>query len=485
MSTTRPPPPPPWFVLRGHQHAVTAAVFYTKGAAEANGGGEAAAESSSCLISGDAGGNIKIWDLKSRRAVHTMRAHSDKGVLRIMPLTCRPASDAANVDGHGAAAEDLHAAGSTDELPAPAPAPESTPTSAPELPASAPSLLSQGRDGELCVWTGAALIAASSSPGLTATPSPAPAALEHVASQQPGGLGFCRCAAAPPPPAESDVTRWIVGAQQPAAATASRKPHSFPMTWPLLAVPGDDASAIVLHILNPQAGPEARPAATLTVPVGAKPVGMCMCVEFHWINRAKFLKACGTEHTADAGELHEGSSGSSGSSGDGAAFGGDSCLVLLAGYEDGTSILWDVASLSVLHRSTRHSEPMLCVSADPNLDLLAVSGSAGTVLTIASAWPELASCKKSARSQKVTLKHPGVNAVAFRNDFKLLATAGWDNRVRIFSWPKIKPLAILESHASAINCLAWSASLRSLGSIQLLAACSKDSRISLWSIYNE
>lgn len=38
--------------------------------------------------------------------------------------------------------------------------------------------------------------------------------------------------------------------------------------------------------------------------------------------------------------------------------------------------------------------------------------------------------------------------------------AGWDNRVRVYTWPKAKPLAILETHTSAVNALAWSPPLQ-------------------------
>jgi hypothetical protein len=37
-------------------------------------------------------------------------------------------------------------------------------------------------------------------------------------------------------------------------------------------------------------------------------------------------------------------------------------LLLVAGYEDGSAVVWDVEARTVLHRGSRHKEPMLCVS---------------------------------------------------------------------------------------------------------------------------
>jgi len=243
--------------------------------------------------------------------------------------------------------------------------------------------------------------------------------------------------------------------------------------------------------------------ASLLIAPGPKPVGMCMCLEFQWLSRAALLHAQQTEA--------RGSTGGAGAEGDGDGGGGengsgkrrqalvdpsatadprggplpdDHSLVLLAGYEDGSTILWDVATLKLLHRASRHTEPMLCVAMDPTRGLLAVSGSAGSELCVAPVWPAVASLKVQSRSKQVTLKHPGINAVTLRSDFKLVATAGWDNRVRLFSWPKMTPLAILESHTAAINFLVWSAPLPAFNFMQLLAACSKDNRISLWNVYN-
>ncbi|KAG7253225.1 hypothetical protein CRUP_014310 [Coryphaenoides rupestris] len=83
----------------------------------------------------------------------------------------------------------------------------------------------------------------------------------------------------------------------------------------------------------------------------------------------------------------------------------------------------------------------------------------------------------------VTLVNPGLAQLCIRGDGKLLASAGWDHRVRVFGWKKLRPLAALQHHTDMVLGVAFS-DHRDPGQ-RLLAAGSKDKRISLWSIYNE
>lgn len=83
----------------------------------------------------------------------------------------------------------------------------------------------------------------------------------------------------------------------------------------------------------------------------------------------------------------------------------------------------------------------------------------------------------------VTLVNPGVSQLCIRGDGKLLASAGWDHRVRVFGWKKLRPLAVLQYHSDMVQSVAFSD--HQDPQQRLLAAGSKDQRISLWSIYNE
>lgn len=83
----------------------------------------------------------------------------------------------------------------------------------------------------------------------------------------------------------------------------------------------------------------------------------------------------------------------------------------------------------------------------------------------------------------VTLVNPGASQLCIRGDGKLLASAGWDHRVRVFGWKKLRPLAVLQYHSDMVQSVAFSDHQDPRQ--RLLAAGSKDQRISLWSIYNE
>ncbi|VFV29526.1 guanine nucleotide-binding protein [Lynx pardinus] len=74
------------------------------------------------------------------------------------------------------------------------------------------------------------------------------------------------------------------------------------------------------------------------------------------------------------------------------------------------------------------------------------------------------------------LTNPGIADVKIRPDRKILATAGWDHRVRVFHWRTMKPLAVLSFHSATVHCVAFAAN-------GLLAAGSGDQRISIWSLY--
>eukprot|EP00911_Craspedida_sp_UC1_P002017 UC1_evm1s1557 len=82
-------------------------------------------------------------------------------------------------------------------------------------------------------------------------------------------------------------------------------------------------------------------------------------------------------------------------------------------------------------------------------------------------------------ARHVPLANPGVNSLALRYDEKLLASGGWDGQVRLFSWPRFRPLAILSAHRAGISSVVFSAPLDILNGGALLAAASKDHRTSL------
>lgn len=152
--------------------------------------------------------------------------------------------------------------------------------------------------------------------------------------------------------------------------------------------------------------------------------------------------------------------------------------LLLAGYEDGSLLLWDVTQRSVLSRVKAHPEPVMCLTFDPSR-LRGVSGSSEKRLC---SWT-LDGQDSLQLQDHVTLTNPGVSQLCIRGDGKLLASAGWDHRVRVFGWKKLRPLAVLQYHSDMVQSVAFSD--HQDPQQRLLAAGSKDQRVSLWSIYNE
>jgi WD40 repeat protein len=81
------------------------------------------------------------------------------------------------------------------------------------------------------------------------------------------------------------------------------------------------------------------------------------------------------------------------------------------------------------------------------------------------------------KSATMPLKNPGVAAVAIRQDSRVLATAGWDGKVRLFHYAKRRPLALLHYHRDGVLDVCFNARNKRL------ASASKDGTIAIWSIY--
>ncbi|XP_037679460.1 probable serine/threonine-protein kinase PkwA isoform X1 [Choloepus didactylus] len=145
--------------------------------------------------------------------------------------------------------------------------------------------------------------------------------------------------------------------------------------------------------------------------------------------------------------------------------------LLLAGYEDGSVALWSVPERRAVSRAVCHPEPVLGLDFDPR-GARGVSGSAGKALAVWS-LDEQQTLKVCSTHE---LTNPGVADVVLRPDRKILATAGWDHRVRVFRWSTMKPLAVLDFHRASVHCVAFAAN-------GLLAAGSGDERISVWDLY--
>ena len=159
----------------------------------------------------------------------------------------------------------------------------------------------------------------------------------------------------------------------------------------------------------------------------------------------------------------------------------------LVGYENGSVMAWDLTALrprpwSVTPRNVFRSPLM---GLDVNREGTVMF--AGGVETAARAFALAPGALRprhdiglpvSCEAVEEVDRKEGIGQLALRPDGRVLATAGWDFRVRLFSAkaPKFKPLAVLKYHDAAVNALDFSDDSR------LLATGSKDQKIALWDV---
>ncbi|XP_043571326.1 guanine nucleotide-binding protein subunit beta-like protein 1 isoform X1 [Chiloscyllium plagiosum] len=152
--------------------------------------------------------------------------------------------------------------------------------------------------------------------------------------------------------------------------------------------------------------------------------------------------------------------------------------LLLVGYENGSLTLWDLSEKKMLSHLACHNEPIMCLDFDPER----AKGISGSSEKLLSSWG-LDNQQNLKLQNAVTLVNAGIADTCIRQDKKILATAGWDHRIRIFGWKKLKPLAVLQYHIASVHCVTFSDHV--VPCERLMAAGSKDQRISLWSVYNK
>lgn len=121
-------------------------------------------------------------------------------------------------------------------------------------------------------------------------------------------------------------------------------------------------------------------------------------------------------------------------------------ICLAAGYEDGSVAIWEVgAARGVPPLALRQlcSEPVMALAVDG-------SGAGGAC---GSAEEQVVVFKIDHAARRLSVRHTielrgkgkaGVGDVAVRPDRRLLATAGWDGRVRLYKYRSGRPLAVLK-----------------------------------------
>ncbi|EPX73253.1 astra associated protein 1 A [Schizosaccharomyces octosporus yFS286] len=120
-----------------------------------------------------------------------------------------------------------------------------------------------------------------------------------------------------------------------------------------------------------------------------------------------------------------------------------------------------------------HSQPVLSVNYNKSGNELYSSGADDRIVKHPSSLDGAANNKPRVFHSK----HCGQQCLQIRGDNRIIATAGWDGRTRIYSCKSLSVLAVLKYHSSMINCVSF------CSYSNIIALASKDSRISLWKIY--
>jgi len=143
---------------------------------------------------------------------------------------------------------------------------------------------------------------------------------------------------------------------------------------------------------------------------------------------------------------------------------------VMAGYEDGSIVVWDIRSPDHEMNAIRlHGEAISCFDYCERTQRGVSASVDGTVIS----WGGTELQQTATADVK-----GGVACVRARPDGKLFAVGGCDSCIYIYSGkPKLLPLAVIRAHTQSVQSIAFNAHDHTL------AAGSRDKTVSMWSIY--
>ena len=146
-------------------------------------------------------------------------------------------------------------------------------------------------------------------------------------------------------------------------------------------------------------------------------------------------------------------------------YGPGGSLCCITGHESGTVVAQSLSpsgGRNAVYVSRPHSQPVLSLDVLPPAasgdgEIAVFSSSADAVLAMhcVSAGTLDSVAAEAEPRVAVNTKHAGQQALSVRSDGRILATAGWDGRVRVYSTKSLRELAVLKWHSLGCYALAF------------------------------
>jgi len=152
---------------------------------------------------------------------------------------------------------------------------------------------------------------------------------------------------------------------------------------------------------------------------------------------------------------------------------------ILAGYESGAFLTWDLRTGKIINTAKFEECPMAfdyCSETNRG-----IYGNASDKLGI---FGYVRNEMKLINRGDIAIKNAGINCIKIRKDQKIFCSGGWDGRVRVFSWKSLRPLTVLTDHKGAISDISYSNEKVDLWKSPIMATSGLDGQISLWNLYN-
>ena len=166
----------------------------------------------------------------------------------------------------------------------------------------------------------------------------------------------------------------------------------------------------------------------------------------------------------------------------------DEVILVIIGYENGFICVFR-ADINL--KESQFLSELKCfetVITAMDFNALKMTGICCSVEEVVIVWTLIVNENKSSISlclnKYLKMTNGGLLCCAIRSDGRIFVCGGSDNRIRLFALKSLKPLAVMDTHNDAVECLTFSKRLVSKQKQIYLAVGSRDKTISVWNLYN-